>query len=92
MEKKEFISRITNLGEVESVTGVNYRIVSINDKYILGTRLSTLREFKIETDKLYRAYCDISNGVIQMTTTALCAYVNRTQSPALAIIKSLRKQ
>ena len=92
MEKKEFISRITNLGEVESVTGVNYRIVSINDKYILGTRLSTLKEFKIETDKLYRAYCDISNGVIKMTTTALRAYVNRTQSPALAIIMTLRKQ
>lgn len=91
MEKNEFISRIKKLGAVESVSGIVYRIDSINDGYIVGTRLSTLKEFKIETDGLYQAYCDISRGVTQMTTTALRAYVNRTQSPALAIIMSLRK-
>ena len=91
MEKNEFISRIKKLGAVESVSGIVYRIDSINDRYIVGTRLSTLKEFKIETDGLYQAHCDISRGVTQMTTTALRAYVNRTQSPALAIIMSLRK-
>lgn len=91
MEKNVFISRIKKLGAVESVSGFVYRIDSINDRYIVGTRLSTLKEFKIETDGLYQAYCDISRGVTPMTTTALRAYVNRTQSPALAIIMSLRK-
>lgn len=91
MEKNEFISKIRNLGTVESVTGIIYRIDSVNDKYIVGTRLSTHNEFKIETDGLYQAYCDISKEIIPMTTPALRDYVTRTQSPALAIIKSLRK-
>lgn len=91
MEKNEFISKIRNLGTVKSVTGIIYRIDSVNDKYIVGTRLSTHNEFKIETDGLYRAYCDISKEIIPMTTPALRDYINRTQSPALAIIKSLLK-
>ena len=91
MEKNEFISRIKKLGAVESVSGVVYRIDSANERYIVGTRLSTLKEFKIETDGLYKAYCDILRGTTPMTTTALRNYVNRTQSPALAIIMSLRK-
>ena len=91
MEKNDFISNIRTLGAAESVAGGVYRIDSVNERYVVGTRLSTLKEFKIETDGLYHAYCDISNGIIPMTTTALRNYVNRTQSPALAIIMSLRK-
>lgn len=91
MEKSDFISNLKKLGAAESVSGVMYRIDSVNDKYIIGTRLSTLKEFNIETDGLYNAYDDIIAGKIPMTTTALRDYVNRTQSPALAIIKSLRK-
>lgn len=91
MERSDFISNLKKLGEVESISGVMYRIDSVNDKYIIGTRQSTLKEFKIETDGLYNAYNDVIAGKIPMTTTALRGYVNRTQSPALAIIMSLRK-
>lgn len=91
MEKNEFMSKINRLGAIESVSGVVYRIDSINSRHIIGTRLSTLKEFKIDTDGLYQAFCDISRGIIPLTTTALRPYVNRTQSPALAIIMSLRK-
>lgn len=91
MERSDFISNLKKLGEAESISGVMYRIDSVNDKYIIGTRLSTLKEFKIETYGLYNAYNDIIAGKIPMTTTALRDYVNRTQSPALAIIMSLRK-
>jgi len=90
MEKHDFISNIKKLETVESVSGVVYRIHTVNDKYVIGTRLSTLNDFKIETDGLFRAYNDILAGKISMTTTALRDYVNRTQSPALAIIMSLR--
>ncbi len=91
MKKNDFISKIKELGAVESVSGIVYRIDTVNEKNIIGTRQSTLKEFKIDTDGLYRAYCDVTRGVIPMTTTALRGYVNRTQSPSLAIIMSLRK-
>ena len=91
MEKFDFISKIKELDTVESVSGIVYRIDAVNGKNIIGTRQSTLKEFKIDTDGLYRAYCDIVRGVIPMTTTALRNYVNRTQSPALAILMSLIK-
>ena len=91
MEKADFILNLKKLGGVESASGIYYRIDSVSDKYVIGTRLSTLKEFKIETDGLFWAYNDVLTGKIPMTTTALRSYVNRTQSPALAIIMSLRK-
>lgn len=90
MEIHDFISNIKKLETVESVSGVVYRIHTVNDKYVIGTRLSTLNDFQIETDGLFRAYNDISAGKTSLTTTALRDYVSRTQSPALAIIMSLR--
>ena len=92
MEKSNFISDLKKLREARSITGVIYRIDTVNDKYVIGTRLSTLNEFKIDIDGLYNAYKDVTAGKIPMTTTALRDYVNRTQSPALAIIMSLRNQ
>lgn len=91
MEKADFILNLNKLGDVESTSGKLYRIDSVSEKYVIGTRLSTFKEFKIETDGLFWAYNDILTGKIPMTTTALRNYVNRTQSPALAIIMSLRK-
>ncbi|MDE6556302.1 MAG: hypothetical protein K2K55_05000 [Duncaniella sp.] len=89
MTREQFIAAIRQLDTVESVSGKIYRIDVITDRHVLGTRLSTLREFKIDTDGLYRAYRDISTGIIPMTTTALRDYVNRTQSPSLAILTHL---
>ncbi len=91
MNRAEFIEKLKKLGGAESVSGIVYRIDAVNDQYVIGTRLSTLKPFKIETDGLFRAYQDALAGKIAMTTTALRPYVNRTQSPALAIIMSLRK-
>lgn len=91
MEKADFILNLKKLGGVESASGIYYRIDSVSDKYVIGTRLSTLKEFKIETDGLFWAYNDVLTGKIPMTTTALRGYVNRTQSPALAIIMALSK-
>lgn len=91
MEKVDFILNLKKLGGVESASGIYYRIDSVSDKYVIGTRLSTLKEFKIETDSLFSAYNDVLSGKIPMTTTALRGYVNHTQSPALAIIMTIRK-
>lgn len=91
MEKAEFILNLKKIGGVESVSGIYYRIDSVCEEYVTGTRLSTLKEFRIETDGLFRAYNDVLTGTIPMTTTALRGYVNRTQSPALAIIMTLSK-
>ena len=64
MEKVNFILNLKKLGGVESVSGICYCIDSVCDKYVIGTRLSTLREFKIETDGLFSAYNDVLSGKI----------------------------
>lgn len=92
MNKQELISILKNIGSVASVSGITYSIDSVSERYIIGTRLSTHNEFKIDTDSLLRAYNDSVSGIIPMTTTALRAYVNRVQSPTLAIIMALAKQ
>ena len=90
MNTDELISILKKIDKVKSVTGITYRIDSVNERYIVGTRLSTDNEFKIETAGLLKAYNDITAGKIPMTTTALRAYVNMVQSPTLAIIMAIR--
>lgn len=68
MEISDFISNLKKLGAAESVSGVIYRIDTVNDKYVVGTRLSTLKEFKIETYGLYNAY----NDIIAYSIARLC--------------------
>lgn len=91
MDKTQFLNIIKELGSVESVSGITYRIDGVNDSFVIGTRSTTQKEFKIEIDGLFRAYQDMKAGMIMATTTALKGYVNRTQSPALAILIALSK-
>lgn len=91
MNKTQFINLVKELGSVESVSRVVYLIESVTNQYVIGLRTSTQKPFKIETDGLFAAYNDMINGKLPLTTTALKTYVNRTQSPALAILMALRK-
>ena len=85
ISKEEFISRIDNVHSATSIEGKEYDEIHICKpalKYIEGTRNSAGKSFKIQISKLYEAYCklDIIN------TATLKDYVNRVQSPAMAIL------
>lgn len=87
MDKVAFINFVAALGTVFSETGIEYRIISVDDSLITGIRLSTGKSFKIRTESLYRAYKDFVSRKELLTTTALKPYVDRVQSPSLAILK-----
>lgn len=90
MNKRDFLKYISELGSVESVSGIVYLITSVTEHNIIGIRQTTLKEFRIDSEGLYNAYKDMRNGNLELTTTALRNYVNRTQSPALAILIALQ--
>ena len=92
MDKQSFITQLKELSLVKSATGIEYSINSVDEKCVKGVRKSTEGEFMIITDDLFNAYVNVVAKNIPDTTTALRDYIkNRTQSPALAIIKAIIK-
>ena len=89
MSKGEFIKKVGDLKQVVSVTGINYVNLSVAGSMCYGKRESTNNPFEVDLDKLYKAYsdCDVS----ELNTTKLKKYVDRVQSPALAILKAINK-
>lgn len=90
IDKHSFIQKVKSLGTISSVTGKEYCITSASSSYIIGIRLSNDKPFKISTDRLYAAFTDLSEKGLPITTTTLKAYVDRTQSPSLAILNALK--
>ena len=89
LSKKDFIEKVKDLKKVVSVTGINYVNLSVAGSMCYGKRESTNNPFEVDLDKLYKAYsdCDVS----ELNTTKLKKYVDRVQSPALAILKAINK-
>lgn len=84
--RTEFIDAIKGVNKAESVTGVQYTNIELVNGIICGIRESTNEPFSISVDSLYKAFCEID----KFTATALKPYVNRVQSPALAVLISSR--
>jgi len=80
--KEEFIKAISKINSATSVTGMMYSNIRFENGMIIGMRESTLRPFTIKVDKLYNAYKDLK----EFTTLSLKPYVDRVQSPSLAIL------
>lgn len=89
MDKKAFILSVSRFEIIKSVMGIEYRITSADDSYIIGKRMSTGTSFKIPSDKLFVAYQDLIKQKLPLTTSALKPYVYMAQSPLLAILKKL---
>lgn len=90
LNKTEFVSQINGLKQATSAHGVLYTDIKITGGTIYGIRQSTKKEFKTKLDKLYEAYIDIEPQ--HLTTTALKPYVDRVQSPSLAILKAIEEK
>ena len=80
--KDEFIKAIDNISVARSITGVIYTNIRCDNNHITGIRESTHQSFTINLDSLYKAYSELE----EFSTTALKPYVNRVQSPSLAIL------
>lgn len=78
----EFWNLLESTNEAESVRGEHYSDIQIMGEIITGFRDSTGEPFEINIGKLYKAYKELND----INTTTLKPYVNRVQSPALAIL------
>ena len=88
MDFDDFISRIKKVKTAESERGVIYSIDIVTDKDISGLRQSTKKPYHINTKDLYKGYVELKDKGVNITTTALKQYVDRVQSPSLAILKA----
>lgn len=89
LSKKDFIEKVKDLKKVVSVMEINYVNLAVAGNRCYGKRESTNESFDVDLDKLYEAYsdCDVS----ELNTEKLKKYVDRVQSPALAILKAINK-
>ena len=87
MTKEQFIDRVRALQSVKSVKGVTYSRLTVVGHICTGIRESTGQWFEISLDKLYAAYVDIDEK--ELNTSTLKKYVDRRQSPGLAILKAI---
>ena len=88
MTKEQFVSKIKNLHYVESITGKAYSHLSVSGNYCSGIRESTGKIFEIDLDDLYAAYVNIDKA--DLNTANLKKYIDRRQSPGLAILKAIQ--
>lgn len=78
----EFCSAIKSVSSAQSVKGINYINLTVENDIIDGVRESTNAPFSISLKRLYEAYCKVS----VFSTSSLKPYVDRVQSPSLAIL------
>lgn len=84
ISRKDFLKAIEQIHSTKSVSGVVYSSIRVNGFLCKGIRESTQKEFRIDLDKLYQAYSELDI----INTVTLKQYVDRVQSPALAILKT----
>lgn len=79
----DFTFRISHLKSAWSTSmSTQYVDIKIDGNKIVGVRFSTRNSFSIPLDKLYQAYTELT----EINTTTLKPYIDRVQSPALAIL------
>lgn len=78
----EFSNAIRLISSAQSVTGINYINLAVEDGKIVGIRESTNAPFSISLNSLYQAYSEVK----VFTTGSIKPYVDRVQSPSLAIL------
>ncbi|MBR3757691.1 MAG: hypothetical protein IKK62_04595 [Bacteroidaceae bacterium] len=82
ISKDEFLRKIQNVHYAISVTGKKYSSIQIKGNECSGIREDTGKPFVINIDNLYLAYKELEH----INTKSLKKYVDRVQSPSLAIL------
>lgn len=78
----EFVDSIGRINCATSITGIVYSNIQVTNDKVIGIRDSTNKPFSISLKDLYDAYCNVQ----VFTTAELKPYVDRVQSPSLAIL------
>ncbi|MDE6397042.1 MAG: hypothetical protein K2K84_07210 [Muribaculaceae bacterium] len=74
------------MNKAVSVNGTIYEKIHISNDKICGIRTSTSKNFEIPINKLYKAYYELK----EFNTKTLKPYVDRVQSPSLAILRQVQ--
>ena len=82
---EKFREKIKSINIAESVSGISYEF-KVENNEIIGIRKSTMKPFTISIKNLYEAYTNLNI----FNTSALKEFVNRVQSPSLAILMGAR--
>lgn len=80
--KEEFTEAISKINTATSISGIVYTNIRCDNNLITGIRESTERPFSIKIDSLYKAYKEL----YVFSTSTLKRYVDRVQSPSMAIL------
>ncbi len=88
LTKEQMRELLGNLGEIESATGIRYVDLRITHKMIIGIRQTSGKEFTINTDQLYDAYCHC----LQFTSPEVKKTIFMGHSPAVAILRWLKAE
>ncbi len=78
----EFSCAIKRISAAKSITGINYVDIQVVGNIITGVRESTGETFRVSLKRLYDAYCEMELFSVGL----LKPYVDRVQSPSLAIL------
>lgn len=82
----EFVDSIGRINCATSITGIVYSNIQVTNDKVVGIRESTNKPFSISLKGLYDAYCNVT----VFTTAELKPYVDRVQSPSLAILVAIK--
>lgn len=82
LSKQEFVHALSKVTVATSLKGLEYTNITVFGNKIIGERKSTTQPFEISIDKLYDAYKELN----VFSTSSLQYFVNRVQSPAMAIM------
>ncbi len=84
---EEMRTKLMELREIESATGIRYIQLRLTAKMIIGIRESSGKEFTINLADLYRAY----QNCLRFTSPEVKKYIFMGHSPAVAILRWLQK-
>ena len=88
LTKEQMRELLYRLNAIESATGIKYVELRITHKMIIGIRETSGKEFTINTDQLYDAYCHC----IQFTSPEVKKIIFMGHSPAVAILRWLKAE
>ena len=83
---EEMVSRLANIKEIETATGIKYVNLHLTSRMIIGTRDSSGKEFTINLSELYKAY----QNCLRFTSPEVKKYIFMGHSPAVAILRKLQ--
>lgn len=88
LSMEDLQSRLSNIKEIETTTGIKYINLRLTTRMIIGTRESSGKEFTINLKELYKAY----QHCLRFTSPEVKKYIFMGHSPAVHILRMLQNE